>query len=92
MNESRVPLLPTVFWVITPLGIQVKQHKSISKRTVPIFCHVPYTPECNPIELVFRMVKVNFKKFRLQDAPMGVAYDCPNIVRRAIAILDDEKI
>ena len=54
--------------------------------------NVPYSPECNPIEIVFRMVKNFFKKYRLQGATRGDEYDCERIIKKAMSTLNDDKI
>lgn len=54
--------------------------------------NLPYSPECNPIEIVFRMVKNFFKKYRLQGVTRGDEYDCERIIKKVMSTLNNAKI
>ena len=61
----------------------------IKEHHIECIFNVPYSPEYNPIELVFNLLKQSFKKLRLEAISKNKKRGFKNLVKDAIASLDN---
>ncbi len=61
-------------------------------RNIGVLFNVPYSPEYNPIELVFNLIKQSFKKHRLEAISQGKKKGFQSLIRTAIQNVDQEQV
>ena len=61
-------------------------------RNIGVLFNVLYSPEYNPIELVFNLIKQSFKKYRLEAISQGKIKGFQSLIRKAIQNVDQEQV
>lgn len=69
---------------------KVKKHLS-ELGVTPIF-NVPYSPQFNPIEKYWAMVKMYFKRMKLGAIQQGASVNHRDLVRQSLLNIDNEAI
>jgi hypothetical protein len=54
--------------------------------------NVPYSPQNNPIETVFSLIKHSFKKMRLERLAKGKSFEFKNGVMNAVSSLNNDQV
>jgi transposase len=61
----------------------------MEEQKIETLFNVPYSPEYNPIELVFNVLKQSFKKLRLKAISEGKKQGYQAMVNQAIRNMDN---